>query len=193
MNRCVAILLILLCLFSCRTEKPTKEEIIQYVTTSPLKFSEECIITRNIIDDHRNMEGKPSKAIIPVKALVKTSVNLADIQGIKMDEKEQTVHLFLPKPVIRISYPEMENTHAIYCSDVTRSTFFESDLASYRFRTKDLIIQSIIESDMATNIQHTAALAIANMMMQQPKFRNMSYKIEVVKYGPDDISNFIIQ
>lgn len=192
MKKSILLFLVLPFLFSCSREKPTKEEIVQYITSTPLTFTETCIVTRNVIQDHKNLEGKTSKAVIPVKAVITASLNLAKIQGITVDKEEQIVHISLPKPVIRINFPEAGITNAIYCTDVSRSTFFESEMYNYRPQAMELIQQSLLESDISTQIQRNAAFALASKM-QKPKFRNMSYKIEVVKYSDEDILNFIAQ
>lgn len=192
MKKTILIFLMIPLLLSCNKERPTKEEIVQYITSNPITFNESCIVTRNVIQDHKNMEGKTSKAIIPVKAVITTSINLAKIQGVAIDEKEQTVSIFLPKPVIKIKLQETDITNAIYCTNVNRSTFFESEMYNYRPQATELIKQSLIESDLSTVVQRNAAFTLATMM-QKPKFRNMSYKIEVVKYSDEDLLNFIIQ
>lgn len=179
-------------LWSCGKEKPTKAEIADYVTSNPLVFTRSYIVSRNIIQDYRDLDGKPSKAIFPIQASVSASINLSKIRGISIDEEKNMATILLPAPIIRIKLSDAEINNALYCTNVNRSTFFQTEVQDFLPQAEELVKESLLKSDIPTQIQQDAAFALAAMMLQ-PKFKNMDYQIEVVKYNKEELLNLIVQ
>lgn len=179
-------------LVACHKERPTQEEIAEYICSDSLVFTESYLLSKNLIQDYKDQEGQLSKALIPVQATLSASVDLSKIRSITIDSSGHTVHIALPVPVLRIELPKAKTLHAMYCSDVSRSIFFEPDVQSCYAEALPLFRQFAVKSGISERVQQEAAFAVATLM-QKPKFKNMDYKIEIIKYSEQDLLDFILQ
>lgn len=190
MRKYIFILLLLPMIVSCQKKIPKQNDILQYIKENPLSFTESYIITKNLIQNYKSLDGETSKAIIPIKASVKATINLTDIHHIQFNEEKHIAKIVLPPPSIKITMIKTPINNALYCTNVSRSTYFETDTKDYYPQAIDLIKEDLAKSNISIQVQRNAALALAYMLQKQ-QLRNINYQIEITKYNTEDILNFI--
>ncbi|MFA6872618.1 MAG: DUF4230 domain-containing protein [Bacteroidaceae bacterium] len=193
MKRHTLLLLLLLpLLLSCREEPPSAEEIARHIAQHPITYTETYIISRNIIKEYKDKEGHSSKAIIPLKAKFTAQLNLKETRQIVVNKEEKMVWINLPKPEIALQFSEQTTSNSIYCSDVSRSNFFETELDTYKNEGRAIILKAILTKDIPLKLQKDAAMTLATLM-GEPGFKQLNYTIEVKKYREKDLLKLIVE
>ena len=193
MKRYTLLLLLLLpLLISCREEAPSAEEIAHHIAQHPVTYTETYIISRNILKEYKDKEGHTSKAIIPLKAKFTAQLDLQKTRKIVVRKEENMVWITLPAPEITLQFSKQSSSNAIYCSDVSRSSFFETELNAYKDEGRTLILKAILAKNIPLELQKDAAMTLATLM-GEARFKQLDYTIEVKKYSEKDLLKLIVE
>ena len=93
---------------------------------------------------------------------------------------------------IPLHFPNQSSSNPIYCTDVSRSSFFETELNAYKDEGRTIILKAILAKIIPLELQKDAAMTLATLM-GEARFKQLDYTIEVKKYSEKDLLKLIVE